>query len=280
MKNKILSSIIFITLSGCIPNVHAKKSDAQQTVNNTHYKVGKPYKVNNRQYSPKKHTNYTEVGIASWYGSKADKFHNKTTANGDIYNKRSLTAAHKTLPMPCMVRVTNLSNNRSVMVMINDRGPFVPGRIIDLSERAAEILGMKSRGIAKVKVEYLSNESKELLSAMQLPEVEGMKPRTLDKGYEYVEAKNSNSKESNGYDITPLFVQLGAYKNKNNAEHIVQKAANLGQNAHITEVNNVDSVLYKVRIGPFFKPEIVQNLLSNLIASGHNKATIVADSNI
>lgn len=280
MKNKILSSILLITLSGCIPNVHAKKSDPNQVVNKTHYKVGKPYKINNRQYSPKKHINYTEVGIASWYGSKSDKFHNKTTANGDIYNKRSLTAAHKTLPMPCMVRVTNLSNNRSIMVMINDRGPFVPGRIIDLSERAAEILGMKTRGIAKVKVEYLSNESKELLSAMQLPEVEGMKPRSLHKGYEYVEAKNIIPTENFNDNITPLFVQLGAYKNKNNAEKIVQKAANLGQNAHITEVNNLDSVLYRVRIGPFFKQEIVQNLLSNLIESGHNKATIIADNNI
>ena len=276
MKNKILSSILLITLSGCIPNVHAKKSDTQQVVNNTHYKVGKPYKVNNRQYNPKKHNNYTEVGIASWYGSKADKFHNKTTANGDIYNKRSLTAAHKTLPMPCMVRVTNLSNNRSVMVMINDRGPFVHGRIIDLSERAAELLGMKNRGVAKVKVEYLTKESKELLSAMQLPEVEGHKPRSLQKGYEYVEAKNSKIKNN----VTPLFVQLGAYKTKNNAEQIVQKAANLGQNAHITEVSNMDSILYKVRIGPFFKQEAVQNLLSNLIANGHNKATIVADNNI
>jgi rare lipoprotein A len=114
--------------------------------------VGKPYKVKGKWYKPKEEPNYSKVGSASWYG---DAFHGRLTANGEIYDMTHLTAAHPTMPLPSYARVTNQKNGASVIVRVNDRGPFAHGRIVDLSKRAAEMLDYKHAGVAKVKVEYL-----------------------------------------------------------------------------------------------------------------------------
>jgi rare lipoprotein A len=116
------------------------------------YHVGKPYKIRGKTYRPKTDDNYSAVGLASWYGSA---FHGRKTANGEIYDMGELTAAHPTLPLPSYVRVTNLANKRSVVVRINDRGPFSKGRIIDVSATVAQMLDFKKAGTAKVKVEYV-----------------------------------------------------------------------------------------------------------------------------
>ena len=115
------------------------------------YKVGNPYKVNGRWYRPKADPNYDEIGVASWYGGK---FHGRLTANGEIFDKNLLTAAHTTLPMPSLVEVKNLENGRKIMVRVNDRGPFARGRIIDLSQAAAKRLGFDRQGLARVRVRY------------------------------------------------------------------------------------------------------------------------------
>ncbi|MEP6357009.1 MAG: septal ring lytic transglycosylase RlpA family protein [Hyphomicrobiales bacterium] len=114
--------------------------------------VGKPYKINGRWYKPRRQPNYNKTGIASWYGPN---FHGRKTANGEIYDQTALSAAHPTLPLPSYVKVTNLSNKRSVIVRVNDRGPFHKSRIIDLSYRTAELLGTRAGGLAKVKVKYV-----------------------------------------------------------------------------------------------------------------------------
>lgn len=116
------------------------------------YQVGKPYKVKGKWYYPKEVSSYSKVGKASWYGSA---FHGRLTANGEVYDMTHLTAAHPTLPLPSYARVTNLENGNSVIVRINDRGPFAHGRVIDLSKRAAEMLDYTHSGIAKVKVDYV-----------------------------------------------------------------------------------------------------------------------------
>jgi rare lipoprotein A len=116
------------------------------------YLVGKPYKVRGKTYRPRENPDYTAVGLASWYGGA---FHGRKTANGEIYDMSDLTAAHPTLPLPSYARVTNLANDRSVIVRINDRGPFKKGRIIDVSSTVAEMLDFKRAGTAKVKVEYV-----------------------------------------------------------------------------------------------------------------------------
>ncbi len=125
-----------------------------------HYKVGNPYTILGQTYYPREEPNYKEVGMASWYGSD---FHNKKTANGEVYNMNDYTAAHRTLPMPCIVRVTNLENGKSIKVRVNDRGPFAKNRIIDVSKKVAKKLDFHEKGTTKVKVEYLKKESEELL---------------------------------------------------------------------------------------------------------------------
>jgi rare lipoprotein A len=117
------------------------------------YRVGKPYTVAGRVYVPEEDVNYREEGLASWYG---DDFHGRLTANGEVFDMGSLTAAHPTLPMPCYARVTNLSNGKSLIVRVNDRGPYHGNRLIDVSNKAAELLEFKGNGVARVRVEYVA----------------------------------------------------------------------------------------------------------------------------
>ncbi len=116
------------------------------------YRVGKPYTVAGRTYVPADDPNYSAVGLASWYG---DEFHGRYTANGEIFDENAISAASPVLPLPSYARVTNLNNHRSIVVRINDRGPYVPNRIVDLSIKSAKLLGFYDRGLARVKVEYV-----------------------------------------------------------------------------------------------------------------------------
>ncbi len=116
------------------------------------YKVGKPYTIGGRTYFPAENPNYVAEGQASWYGKD---FHGRKTANGEIFDMSSISAAHKTLPMPSYVRVTNLSNDRSIVVRVNNRGPYVGDRLIDVSYKTAELLGFAKNGVARVRVQYL-----------------------------------------------------------------------------------------------------------------------------
>ncbi|MBL8770228.1 MAG: septal ring lytic transglycosylase RlpA family protein [Phenylobacterium sp.] len=115
-------------------------------------KIGKPYQVGGVWYVPREQPDYDQVGVASWYG---DAFHLKATANGEVFDMNAVSAAHTTLPLPSMVEVTNLDNGRRLVVRVNDRGPFVDNRIIDLSREAARQLGMDRAGLAKVRVRYV-----------------------------------------------------------------------------------------------------------------------------
>ena len=117
------------------------------------YRVGKPYTVAGRVYVPEEDAAYREEGLASWYGND---FHGRLTANGEVFDMASLTAAHPTLPMPSYARVTNLSNGKSLIVRVNDRGPYHGNRLIDVSNKAAELLEFKGNGVARVRVEYVA----------------------------------------------------------------------------------------------------------------------------
>lgn len=177
--------ILCLFISSCSTNQNYSNSDYRKFSKDDrgnihykgHYKVGKEYKVNNLSYKPREVRSFTQVGIASWYG-KHDGFHGKKTANGDVYNRQMLTAAHRTLQLPSIVKVTNLSNNKSVIVLVNDRGPYVKGRIIDISEKAAEVIGMKLQGTAKVKIRYLAKESQEFLKTLGLQKKHGSTAKT------------------------------------------------------------------------------------------------------
>jgi len=115
------------------------------------YKIGAPYKVGGRWYNPREQPDYDRIGTASWYGSD---FHGRSTANGEIYDMNALTAAHPTLPLPSYAYVTNLSNGRTILVRVNDRGPYVGDRVIDLSKASARMLGLHGRGTGRVRVRY------------------------------------------------------------------------------------------------------------------------------
>lgn len=115
------------------------------------YKVGEPYQVGGRWYKPREQPDYDRIGTASWYGSD---FHGRHTANGEIFDMHALTAAHPTLPLPSYAYVTNLSNNRTILVRVNDRGPYVGNRMIDLSKASADALGLRGRGTGEVRVRY------------------------------------------------------------------------------------------------------------------------------
>lgn len=122
------------------------------------YRVGKPYVVAGRTYVPEEDPKFRAEGLASWYGRD---FHGRLTANGEVFDMDAITAAHPTLPMPSYVRVTNLNNKRSLIVRVNDRGPFHSNRVIDLSHKSAELLGFKESGVARVRVEYIGRAALE-----------------------------------------------------------------------------------------------------------------------
>ncbi len=159
-------------VSGCAETTFAV-SAAKQIQGQDHkqqgiYKVGDPYQINGVWYYPAEDYHYDETGIASYYGGEHQgvDFHGRLTANGEVYDMNALTAAHRTLPMPSLVRVTNLENGRSIVVRVNDRGPYARGRIIDMSRRAAQLLGYEGKGTAMVRVQVLADESKQLKLAM------------------------------------------------------------------------------------------------------------------
>jgi len=137
-----------------------------------HYKIGRPYQIKGKWYTPYVDYDYQETGLASWYGPG---FHGRMTANGEIFDENDLTAAHTTLPLPSVVRVTNLDNGRAMIVRVNDRGPFVDGRILDVSRRTAQMLGFERDGLARVHVELLADDSKRemMIAKGELPREPG-----------------------------------------------------------------------------------------------------------
>jgi rare lipoprotein A len=123
-----------------------------------YYRVGRPYTIAGQSYTPEENPKYSAEGIASWYG---EEFHGRQTANREIYDMNSISGAHPTLPIPSYARVTNLGNGRSLIVRVNDRGPYHQGRVIDVSARAAKLLGFHDKGTARVRVDYVGRASLE-----------------------------------------------------------------------------------------------------------------------
>jgi len=141
-----------LALAGCGSSKGPPPSPRADTGYGPHFKVGQPYRINGQWYRPQFVTEYDAIGVASWYGAS---YHGRFTANGEIYDMYALTAAHPTLPLPSVVRVTNLENGRSLVLRVNDRGPFLKNRLIDLSQAAARELGFERQGLAQVHVALL-----------------------------------------------------------------------------------------------------------------------------
>ena len=231
------------------------------------YKVGKPYKIMGKWYYPKEDYDYSEVGIASWYG---EDFHAKTTANGERYDMYSLTAAHRTLPLPSIVKVTNLENGRSLVLRVNDRGPYAKSRIIDVSKRASQLLGFQTQGTTKVRVEVMEKESKALKAALT--------GESCDEDIYTAQLKEpiSSSKEisASSYPKGSYFVQVGSFSQEDGAQKV---AAQLDIDSNIYYVNVNGANYYRVRVGPFANEKEAEAALSKVHNSGAYDAKIVTD---
>lgn len=287
MIMKKYSKILFgltalLWIAGCTSNrpfefknlteeVEAIKSDGGV------YKVGTPYKALGQSYTPREDYSYSETGIASWYGAD---FHNKRTANGELYNMHAVTAAHRTLPLPSIVRVTNLENGRSIIARVNDRGPYVKNRIIDLSQKGAELLGYKMQGTARVKVEILEKESRALKEAMLS---KSNSSPTYNKAIKYSEVTTSNTNQtitSSSQAVAPrmetgtFYVQVGAYSDLDKAKEMAENMKRFGQ-VSIHEAYLSKDGVYRVRLGAYHTRDEALQILDRVLDYGHADVTIV-----
>ncbi|RAU22731.1 septal ring lytic transglycosylase RlpA family protein [Paramagnetospirillum kuznetsovii] len=277
----------------------------------SNYKVGKPYQVAGIWYYPQEDFAYDETGIASWYGPD---FHAKLTANGETFDQNAVSAAHKTLQMPSVARVTNLENGRSIIVRINDRGPFVNGRILDLSRRSAQLLGMEGKGTAKVRVQILSEESRALAGKIK-PDAAGNEPKVAQaapRGSVQAEslppppgAKSQTStpelassdpgKPQRGLTVeaverelaaqeiksvpvrtTHLYVQAGSFSRHDNANRLAARLTSVGK-AQVSQANVQGKPVFRVRLGPLQSVEDADRMLDAVMAAGTQDARVVVD---
>jgi rare lipoprotein A len=226
------------------------------------YKVGDPYQVNGKWYYPAEDPYYDEVGIASWYG---DPFDGRRTANGEIYDMNLLTAAHKTLPMPVFVRVTNLENGRSLVLKVNDRGPFAHDRIIDVSRRSAQLLGFESAGTARVRVQVVDPDTG-VAFARQDPEAPP-EPTATTAAIDFVSVEEQEK---------TIYVQAGAFAEADNAQWASQRLAAIDQ-VQIFRVIANDVPYYRVRLGPYASVETAGDMRYRVMAAGFPDARIVME---
>ncbi len=212
----------------------------------------KPYRVNGSWYKPLSHARgFEEQGIASWYGKK---FHGRKTSNGETYDMYGISAAHKTLPMGTYVRVHNMNNDRTLDVRINDRGPFVRGRVIDLSYGAAKSLGVVEPGTAPVKITALGAPAEQQPVAAATPQ--------------YVPLD---------YYTGNFTFQVGAFAEKANAQRLVQKLTPLYNNAHMTPYFDGTRTFYRVRVGHTTDLEEAAAYEHQLQSNGFPETFIVAE---
>ncbi|MEE8394254.1 MAG: septal ring lytic transglycosylase RlpA family protein [Rhodospirillales bacterium] len=276
------------------------------------YKIGDPYKIKGVWYRPKADYRYSETGIASWYGPK---FHGRRTANGETFNMNDLTAAHRTLPMPSYVRVTNLTNGRSLVLKVNDRGPFANSRIIDISRRGAQLLGFLNQGTARVRVRILARESralaaqmrggmtltaanspikvgslpKPMVSSQTLPPPKGAgvapppppvnSPKKVDAAapVESIALPEPGKVTQVAVGPTNIFIQAGAFSIFENANRVRAKLNRLGGQVKVTSVliNGMD--LFRVRVGPLASVEDADRMLEKVIRTGFVESRIIID---
>lgn len=273
------------------------------------YKIGAPYQIDGVWYYPAEDFSYDETGIASWYG---EDFHGKYTANGEVFNLNALTAAHRTLPMPSIVQVTNLENGRSIRLRVNDRGPFVRNRIIDVSRRAAQLLGFEAQGTAKVRVKILVPESiqvaslarrnggdgkapvatlaaapRERVAVESLPPTPGVQvaSTTLPPTPPTVTApaapppappRLSETVVQMPVKATQIYIQAGAFARADNALRVKNRLDPLGPVKVLgARVNGID--LYRVRLGPLPNVDAADKMLDRVVAAGLAEARIVVD---
>ena len=249
------------------------------------YHVGKPYVVGGQRYYPQEVESYDKVGMASWYGPK---FHRRMTSNGEWFDQDYLSAAHTTLPLPSYARVTNLENGRAIVVRVNDRGPFVDDRIIDLSKRSADVLDVRRKGTAKVRVQYLGpaplddkgthlasmNRGTAVMVADSTP---APKPRAAPEKVPELATASLGGHQAAGRD-EGFYVQVGSFSDPSNAGRAQANVAAVGP-VETTPVDMDIGRFYRVRVGPLGDQASAHAALARVQAAGHYDARVVLAQN-
>ncbi len=250
------------------------------------YKVGKPYQIAGNWYYPKEEPDYDRTGIASWYGPK---FHRRQTANGEWFDMNRLTAAHPTLPLPSYARVTNLRNGRSLIVRVNDRGPYARNRIIDLSKRSASLLGFIGTGTTRVRVRYLSpaplngDDPAVMAQNRQLIRMAGGASAPLTTA--------TTRRKGDRLTIAPIaampaapgrrpgagqryFVQVAAFSRLDNAQIAQNRLTDIGV-TRIIPAQVAGRTFHRVRLGPFRSGQEADQVRSRTVTAGFSGARLV-----
>jgi rare lipoprotein A len=307
--------VLALVLAACSGTRHAPAANAAagDMRGKGLYKVGNPYQIEGVWYYPAEDWSYDETGIASWYG---EAFHGKDTANGETFDLNAMTAAHRTLPLPTIVEVTNLDNGRSLQVRVNDRGPYARGRIIDLSRRSAQLLGFEAPGTAKVRVRILVSESIQAASLARhiggddravaaldapkpapLPPV-AAQPLAPPPGVRAAPPPLAPSlpapqpapqlaavapppppvEQVTVAPVRPsqIFIQAGAFSKPDNAIRVKSRIDQFGP-VNVTGVRAQGIDMYRVRLGPIPSVEEADRLLAQVVGSGLSEARIVVD---
>lgn len=292
--------LVRLMMLGAVTGFVAACGTTEMSKPEGYYKVGTPYQIKGVWYYPKEDPEYDETGVASWYGAD---FHGKKTANGERYNMNALTAAHRTLPMPTFVNVTNLENGKQIKLRVNDRGPFARGRIIDVSKRAAELLGFVHHGVAKVRVQFAGSAdgrtpvAKQELKSAPVADVsigelapvgssgaaQPVRTASVGAGLPNVAGQEASSGAPDE-TVTQvptggsnrLWVQAGAFSARQNAARMVSQLTPAGR-ATVSEKAVFGRPLYRVRVGPLASVEDADRVLDQVIAMGYNGARVVVD---
>lgn len=278
------------------------------------YKIGNPYQIGDTWYYPHEQPDYDETGIASWYGPT---FYGHATADGELFDANALTAAHRTLPMPVNVRVTDLENGRSLIVRVNDRGPFAKGRIIDVSERAARLLGFYDQGTARVRVQFVARadlpngepqpfgagtpsqvetaataapaatvEEEELPAIPGAAQAAPAPPPSQAAAAPAAAPPSAGSSPLNGglptgkvveVEVPPVTHLYVQVGAFSSYANAARLAARLGGGFTISEVQRGGQTLYRVRLGPYDHTADADAALTQVSSRGANDAQIVVD---
>jgi rare lipoprotein A len=276
LRSIVMIGLVLIALAGC------SSSPAPPGA----YKLGKPYQIQGRWYYPQYDPDYDRTGIASWYG---EPFHGRATANGEVFDRRIVTAAHPTLPLPSLVRVTNLANRRELVIRVNDRGPFVGDRIIDLSQEAARQLGFERDGTTPVRVQFVDladargKPPRPAARNVRMPAPEPAErasppTRVASRQAPAPSTGAQPPKPEAGADMAQCqgqFIQVGAFAEPARAQRLVAELYAL-QVVPVSLVTPAQDHLARVRLGPISDPETTGAALDRLKQFGFSEAFVVA----